>query len=139
LFYVLRGGLSVADGLGQQMTTMRRGIGRLIDSYAEGLIGKAEFEPRIAALKQRLSASKRQRPYRGRLPGTASRWTRPNPRPAKKPRIGNIVQTLVERFLAWINRDRRLAKDFEASIPSAAAFLYAAAVMLLIRRIARRT
>ena len=41
--------------LGQQMTTMRRGIGRLIDSYAEGLIDKAEFEPRIAGLKQRLS------------------------------------------------------------------------------------
>jgi len=41
--------------LGQQMTTMRRGTGRLIDSYAEGLIDKAEFEPRIAGLKQRLS------------------------------------------------------------------------------------
>jgi hypothetical protein len=34
---------------------MRRGIGRLIDSYAEGIIDKAEFEPRIAGLKQRLS------------------------------------------------------------------------------------
>jgi site-specific DNA recombinase len=34
---------------------MRRGIGRLIDSYAEGVIDKAEFEPRIAGLKQRLS------------------------------------------------------------------------------------
>jgi site-specific DNA recombinase len=41
--------------LNQQITTMRRGIGRLIDSYAEGLIDKAEFEPRIAGLKQRLS------------------------------------------------------------------------------------
>ncbi len=34
---------------------MRRGVGRLIDSYAEGLIDKTEFEPRIAGLKQRLS------------------------------------------------------------------------------------
>jgi site-specific DNA recombinase len=41
--------------LNHQMTTMRRGIGRLIDSYAEGVIDKAEFEPRIAGLKQRLS------------------------------------------------------------------------------------
>lgn len=41
--------------LDQQMTTLRRGIGRLIDSYAEGVIGKTEFEPRIAKLKQRLS------------------------------------------------------------------------------------
>jgi transposase len=37
---------------------------------------------------------------------------------------------VVERFLAWINRNRRLAKDFEGSIPSANAFLYAACVML---------
>ena len=41
--------------LNQQIMTMRRGIGRLIDSYAEGLIDKAEFEPRISGLKQRLS------------------------------------------------------------------------------------
>lgn len=44
---------------------------------------------------------------------------------------------VVERFLAWINRNRRLAKDFEATIASAEAFLYAASVMILIRRLAR--
>lgn len=44
---------------------------------------------------------------------------------------------VVERFFAWINRNRRLAKDVEASIASAEAFLYAAAVMLLLRRLAR--
>jgi putative transposase len=44
---------------------------------------------------------------------------------------------VVEPFLAWINRNRRLAKDFEGSIASANAFLYAACVMLLTRRIAR--
>jgi putative transposase len=44
---------------------------------------------------------------------------------------------VVERFLAWINRNRRLAKDFEATVASATAFLYAASVMLLIRRLAR--
>ena len=44
---------------------------------------------------------------------------------------------VVERFFAWIGRNRRLAKDFEASIESARAFLYAASVMLLSRRIAR--
>ena len=41
--------------LERQMVTLRRGIGRLIDSYAEDVIDKAEFEPRIAGLKQRLS------------------------------------------------------------------------------------
>jgi transposase len=44
---------------------------------------------------------------------------------------------VVERFFAWIGRNRRLARDFEATIDSARAFLYAASVMLLVRRIAR--
>lgn len=44
---------------------------------------------------------------------------------------------VVERFFAWINRNRRLAKDFEATIHSAVTFLYAASVMLLMRRLAR--
>jgi putative transposase len=46
---------------------------------------------------------------------------------------------VVERFFDWINRNRRLAKDFEASIASAEAFLYAASIMLLLRRSARST
>jgi len=44
---------------------------------------------------------------------------------------------VVERFFAWINRYRRLAKDFEGTVASAEAFLYAASVMLLTRRLAR--
>lgn len=54
--------------------------------------------------------------------------------------VGFAVQPrrwVVERFFAWINRNRRLAKDFEATIASARAFLYAASVMLLARRLAR--
>lgn len=44
---------------------------------------------------------------------------------------------MFERFFEWFNRNRRLAKDFEAMIDSARAFLYTASVMLLVRRIAR--
>jgi transposase len=44
---------------------------------------------------------------------------------------------VIERFFAWINRNRRLAKDFEATIASAEAFLYAASAILLLRRLAR--
>jgi transposase len=44
---------------------------------------------------------------------------------------------VVERFLAWLGRNRRLAKDFEGTVPSATAFLYAASVLLLTRRLAR--
>jgi len=49
----------------------------------------------------------------------------------------NPRRWVVERFFAWIGRNRRLAKDFEATIDSARAFLYAASIMLLVRRIAR--
>src|SRR3546814_6594482 len=41
---------------------------------------------------------------------------------------------IVERTFAWINRNRRLAKDFERTIKSATALLYAAAAIVLIRR-----
>ncbi len=39
-----------------QLTKLRQGLGRLIDTYTEGLIGKAEFEPRLARLRQRIAA-----------------------------------------------------------------------------------
>jgi transposase len=44
---------------------------------------------------------------------------------------------VVERTLAWLNRNRRLAKDFEATTASAKAWLYLASVQLLFRRLAR--
>ena len=44
---------------------------------------------------------------------------------------------VVERLFAWLGRNRRLAKDFEATLASATAFLYAASVLLLTRRLAR--
>ena len=51
----------------------------------------------------------------------------------KRSALGNIVQALVERTFAWISRNRSLARDFEATVASATAFLYAASIMLLIR------
>ena len=54
--------------------------------------------------------------------------------------VGFAVQPrrwVVERCFAWLNRNRRLVKDFERTVESATAFLYAASAMLLIRRIAR--
>ena len=43
---------------------------------------------------------------------------------------------VVERTLAWLNRNRRLAKDFERTIESTAAWLFMASVQLMTRRIA---
>ena len=42
------------DGLERQMARLRRGMDRLIDSYAEEVIDADEFRPRLAGLKQRL-------------------------------------------------------------------------------------
>ncbi|GHE81000.1 hypothetical protein GCM10019059_43820 [Camelimonas fluminis] len=44
---------------------------------------------------------------------------------------------VVERTFAWLNRNRRLAKDFEQTIASATAWLFIASIQLFIRRIAR--
>lgn len=44
---------------------------------------------------------------------------------------------VVERTIAWLNRNRRLAKDFEATIESAVAWIFVASVKLLSRRVAR--
>ena len=45
---------------------------------------------------------------------------------------------VVERSFAWLNRNRRLAKDFENTIASATAWLFMASVQMLTRRIARQ-
>ena len=44
---------------------------------------------------------------------------------------------VVERTFAWLNRNRRLAKDFARSIASATAWLFMASVQFLARRIAK--
>jgi putative transposase len=44
---------------------------------------------------------------------------------------------VVERTFAWLGRNRRLAKDFEASIASAEAWVLIASIRLLSRRLAR--
>ena len=43
---------------------------------------------------------------------------------------------VVERTFAWLNRNRRLAKDVEATVESAVTWLYIASVKLMSRRLA---
>lgn len=123
----------------------------LVDTDGRGLV----LEPHSASLQDRdsggplLQASRRPFPfiekvfadsgYAGNKVATATviavEIVRKNP-----DQVGFAVQPrrwVVERFFAWINRNRRLAKDFEATIDSARAFLYAASVMLMVRRLAR--
>lgn len=64
------------------------------------------------------------------------RWTEPA-RGSGKRGLSERMAEGGERFFAWINGNRRLAKDVETTIKSARAFLYAASIILLIRRLAR--
>jgi site-specific DNA recombinase len=43
------------SALEAQLGKLRQGVARLIDSYTEGLIDKAEFEPRVTRLRQRIA------------------------------------------------------------------------------------
>ena len=47
---------NVASRIGQ----LKRGIGRLIDAYSEGLLNKEEFDPKIRASKERLARLERE-------------------------------------------------------------------------------
>jgi transposase len=79
--------------------------------------------------------------YAGDRPATATIIT---VEIVRKPpgQVGFAVQPrpwVVERFFAWISRNRRLWKDPESTLASAKAFLYAAAVMIRLRRLGRLT
>jgi site-specific DNA recombinase len=48
------------ESLRGQLTKLQRGMARLIDGYAEGLIEKVEVEPRIKRMKQRVTVLEEQ-------------------------------------------------------------------------------
>jgi hypothetical protein len=85
----------------------------------------------LASTKKRKAAG-RLPPFRGRV--RTSCGTRP---PERSIAARAYARWVVERTFAWLNRNRRLAKEFEQTIRSATAFLYAASAMMLIRRLAR--
>jgi hypothetical protein len=49
---------------------------------------------------------------------------------------GHVRRWVIESFFACINRNHRLPKNVEATIPAAAAFLYAASAILPLPRLA---
>lgn len=43
---------------------------------------------------------------------------------------------IVERTFVWLNRSRRLSKSFERTVESDAAFVHAAMIYLMVKRLA---
>lgn len=123
----------------------------MVDTDGRGLV----LEPRPADIQDRDGAGPVLRLSRRSFPFVANAYADSGyagDRPAtatiiaveivRKPpdQVGFAVHPrrwVVERFFAWISRNRRLWKDPEATLASARAFLYAASVMILVRRLAR--
>jgi site-specific DNA recombinase len=57
---VSAGQTSRVAGLTAQLQRLRTGLARLIDSYADGVITKVEFEPRVAQVRERIARNEAQ-------------------------------------------------------------------------------
>jgi site-specific DNA recombinase len=55
-----QGGAAQREQLNSRINKVKKGIGRLIDAYGEGLLEKEEFEPRIRGTRERLAALERE-------------------------------------------------------------------------------
>lgn len=66
-------------------------------------------------------------------------WVAPGQDPPVLPRGFRVLprRWVVERTFAWLGRNRRLSKDYEALPASEEAWIYAASCRLLLRRLAR--
>jgi transposase len=74
-----------------------------------------------------------QHPHAGRR----SVWVGPGQEPPALPTGFRVLMRrwVVERTFAWLGRNRRLSKDYEALPASEEAWIYAASVRLLLRRL----
>jgi putative transposase len=48
-----------------------------------------------------------------------------------------ICEQSIERTFSWLCQNRRMSKDYERLCASAEAFVYAAMIRLMVRRLAR--
>ena len=106
------------DGAVPLLASIRKPFPWLRHVFADGGYGGAKLQTSLTALgRWTLGIVKRSDLARG-FQVLPRRW-------------------VVERTLAWLNRNRRLAKDFEALTETAAAWLMLASVKLLSRKLAR--
>lgn len=106
------------DGAAPVLASIRHAFPWLRHVFADGGYAGAKLATALAALgRWRLQMVRRSDATRG-FEVLPRRW-------------------VVERTLAWLNRNRRLAKDFEALPETATAWLFLASVKLLSRRLAK--
>jgi putative transposase len=48
-----------------------------------------------------------------------------------------ICEQSIERTFSWLSQNRRMSKDYERLCATAEAFIYAAMIRLMVRRLAR--
>lgn len=58
--------------------------------------------------------------------------------PGQKGFAAQPKRWIVERTFGWLNRYRRLSKDYERTTESSAAFVYVSMIHLMVRRLAPR-
>ena len=105
------------DGAPGVLASIRRGFPWLRHVFADGAYAGKKLQAALAKIgKWTLQIVKRSDTAKG-FEVIPRRW-------------------VVERTHAWLNRNRRLAKDFERTIESATAWLFMASVQLITRRIA---
>jgi len=105
------------DGGVALLTALAERFPRLAKLFADGVYQGPQFREGVAKVRPELATEIVTRSEQGKgfvvLP---KRW-------------------IVERTLAWLNRNRRLAKDFENRIRYATAFVHLASIRLMVRKL----
>ncbi len=133
------------DGLKLLLNSARTGLSRLkhlwLDAGYQGR-GKRWAEEELGMSVEVVRKSPKPVPEK-----VAKRWAEEWAKEGKKvdwerlmPPRGYVAlprRWVVERTFSWLSQNRRMSKDYERSCASAEAFVYAAMIRLMARRLAR--
>ena len=126
-------GETEAEGAKPLLLALAGRLPRLELIWADGGYKRAFAEWVVAELGWRVEAV--QHPDAGRR----HVWLPAGAPPPLRPKGFRVLprRWVVERTFAWLGRNRRLSRDYEALPASEEAWLYAASSRLLLRRLAR--
>jgi putative transposase len=133
------------DGLRLLLEQARSGVSRLKHLWLDaGYEGRGK---RWAEEVMGLSVEVVRKPPKPVPEEVAKRWAREWAKEGKKvdwqrlmPPRGYVAlprRWVVERTFSWLGQNRRMSKDYERLCASAEAFVYAAMIRLMVRRLAR--